>query len=346
MPGESRAKPFTLLLHKPFWREMGQSLKRVHKDRRARKQVLSFALFLLVPVLIIAYAAFLVGSGAWLFLPFVIPVLWWRQRSARRDAQPLNIAPRPELEMRTATVAEKRAVREYFSTLALLYAVLMDRAGSERYLKEKELPDGTEPASRRLHLDLLRKYGVWDRISVADRDVMAMPDGAWDLERINRLTTAVEPLRLLRWLLRIDYRLPAVGHQLYGDFTIAHEIVTDPRKAVEGSAIVDVDVVRQGRDLANRYSARCIAELIDRGFQAAPNEQTAHWAKAMCESLKGKQNEDLVLGDVLVSEADPGRLSWAATLATIRTGFLNEVIAILEKMQVPEDPITSIYARG
>lgn len=345
MSGDSRAKPFTLLLHKAFWQEMGQSFRRVHKDRRARKQILSFALFLLLPLLLIAYLAFLIGTGAWLFLPFVIPVLWWLRRSARRESQPLNIAPHPELEIRMPTEAEKRTVREYFSSLVLLYAVLMDRAGSERYLKERQLPDGAEAASRRIHLELLRRYGVWDRLSLADRDVVAMPDGAWDMERINRLTTAVEPLRLLRWILRVDYRLPAIGQQLFGDFSIAHEIVTDPQQAVEGDAMVEVDVVRQGRDLANRYSARCIAEMIDRGFQAAPNEQTARWAKAMCESLKGKQSEDLVLGDVLVSEADAGRLSWAATLATIRTGFLNEAIAILEKMQVPEDPITSIYAR-
>lgn len=324
---------------------MWLSVRRVHKDRRARKQVLSFALFLLVPVLVIAYVAFLIGSGAWLFLPFVIPVMWWRYRGAKRDSQPLNIAPRPEQWEKVPTDEEKRAVREHFSALALFYAVLMDRAGSERYLKERQLPEGAEPVSRRIHLELLRKYGVWDRVSLADRDVIAMPDGAWEPDRISRVTTAVEPLRLLRWILRVDFRLPAVGHQLYGDFTIAHEIVTDPRKVVEGIAMVEADMVRQGRDLANHYSGRCIAELIYRGYQAAPNEQTASWAKGVCEALKGKQSEDLVLGDILVSEADQDRLSWAATLATIRTGFLNEVLSIMESMQVPEGPITSIYAR-
>lgn len=346
MSPDSRVKPFTIVLHRAFWWEMLQSIRRVHKDRRARKQVLSFALFLLVPVLVIAYVAFLIGSGAWLFLPFVIPVVWWRHRSAKQDAEPLHIAPNPELAVKVPTEEEKRAVREHFSALALLYAVLMDRAGSERYLKEKQLPEGSEPVSRRIHLDLLRKYGVWERISLADRDVIAMPDSAWDTDRINKMTTAVEPLRLLRWILRVDFRLPAVGHQLFGDFTIAHEIVTDPRKVMEGNAMVEADVVRQGRDLANHYSGRCIAEMIYRGYQAAPNEQTARWAAGVCEALKGKQNEDLVLGDILVSEADQDRLSWAATLATIRTGFLNEVISILETMQAPEGTITSIYARG
>lgn len=346
MPGDSRIKPFTVLLHKSFWGEMWQSAKRVHKDRRARKQILSLALLLLIPVLVIAYAAFLIGSGAWLFLPFVIPVMWWRYRGGKRDAQPLNVTPRQESHVRQATEEEKRTVREYFSALALLYAVLMDRAGSERYLKEKQLPDSTETVSRRIHLELLRRFGVWDRISLPDRDVIAMPDGSWEMERIHKLTTAVEPLRLLRWILRVDFRLPAVGNQLFGDFSIAHEIVVDPRKVVDGSAMVEADVAREGRDLANQYSSRCIAEMIDRGYQAAPNEQTARWAQQLCAALQGKQDEDLLLGDKLVSEADRDLLSWAATLATIRAGFLNEAIAILEKMEVPQGAITSIYARG
>jgi hypothetical protein len=71
-----------VFVQKSFWTETGRSLKRIHKDRRARKQILSLGLLLLIPIAVIAYLAFLIGSGAWLFVPFVIPVMWWRARRA------------------------------------------------------------------------------------------------------------------------------------------------------------------------------------------------------------------------------------------------------------------------
>jgi hypothetical protein len=329
---------------KSFWIEIGRSLKRMHKDSRARKQVFNLVVLLLIPLAVIAYLAFLIGSGAWLFLPFIIPVMLWRARQAKRDSTPIHIAPTPDPVPALSEEAEA-SLRKHFAELALIYAVLLDRSGSERFLKEKELPPGMEITSRRLHINLLRQYSLWDRMASADRDAMMLADGHWTPANINQITTGIEPLRLLRWILRVDFRLPHVGQQLYGDLAIAHELVVDPGLLFNGTDLAEVEVIRTARNDAALFRGRCLAEAISRGYAGIQDEKTAQWAEDVSRNLRGKQSEDLVLGDKLVSESERGQLEWAGLLATVRCGFLDEVLAALESGTVPAPPMSTIFAR-
>jgi hypothetical protein len=344
MPLQSYRGTLAVLTQKSFWMEMGRSFKRVHKDRRARKQVFGLLALLLIPLLLIAYAAILIGSGAWLILPLLIPIWWAQARRAKQDAAPMHIAPVPDppTPLRPEALA---ALRKYFAELALVYAVLLDRSGSERFLKVKELPSGMEITSRRVHIHLLRHYGLWNRMAAPDRDAMMLPDGHWSVEMINRITAGIEPLRLLRWLLRIDFRLPHVGQQLYGDLAIAHELVTNPGLLFNRTDLADVDLIRIARDGAALFRARCLAEAISRGYAGVQDEKTAQWAERVSADLRGKQSEDLVLGDKLVSESARGQLEWAGLLATVRSGFLDEVIQIVESGRAPDAPVSTIFAR-
>ena len=337
-----------VLFEKSVWVELWGSLKRVHKDRRARRRLalLSLAAGLLVLVVagVMVYLALLIGTGAIFIVPFVIPVLWWLRRSANREFQPMNIVPqwaRPELKEEEASGG---TLRRYFADLALLYAVLVDRAGSERFLKEKELPPGMEVTSRRLHMDVLRSSDLWDRVSLKDRQAIMMPDGAWDWEKINLFATGIEPLRLLRWILRLEFRLPTIGQHLTGDFSIAHEVVVGPERLRQGSALVEDASVRVARDDARNTLLRCIAEAISRGYQPAEDEKTAAWAKEVSEELSGDQNADFLLGNELVSEANRDRLAWATALANIRTDFLSAVLELLDSGRPPEGLLASIFA--
>jgi len=192
-------------------------------------------------------------------------------------------------------------------------------------------------------MEALRKAGVWDRMAAKDREAIMVPDGGWDWERINRYATGIEPLRLLRWILRIDFRLPTVGQQLSGDFSVAHEIVVDPQRLRCGD-FIDEEAVRAGRDDARTTLLRCIAEAITRGYQVAENEETAAWAKRVSEDLQGNQDEDFLLGDKLVSEATREQLGWATALANIRTDFLSMALELLETGRAPDGPIASIFA--
>ena len=339
---------FRILSEKSVWKEFWLSVKRAHKDRRARRRlgVLSMivGLALLVMIIGLIYLALLVGTGTIFFAPLVLPVLWWIRRCARKESEPMNIAPQAAHLDSTAKDARTQLLRSYFADLGLLYAVLVDRAGSERFLKEKELPPGVEVTSRRAHMEALRKAGMWDQTAAKDREAIMIADGGWDWELINRFATGIEPLRLLRWILRIDFRLPTIGQHLAGDFTVAHEIVVDPERLRRGRDLIDEDEVCAAHDDARTMLFRCVAEAISRGYQAAEDERTDTWAKRVSEELQGNQDEDFLLGDKLVSEATREQLGWATALANIRTNFLSMTLELLEDGRPLDGPIASIFA--
>jgi hypothetical protein len=202
-----------------------------------------------------------------------------------------------------------------------------------------------EATSRRVHIAILKQHSLWDRMAASDRDLVMQPDGHWPEETIHKILTGIEPLRLLRWVLRIDFRLPHVGQQLYGDLSTAHELVSEPDDLLNGTLLVDTDLVRIARDGASLFRSRCLAEAISRGYTAPQDENTTKWAEGVSRDLRGKQSEDLVLGDRLVSESERGQLEWAGLLAFLRCEFLNEVVAILESGNPPAPPLATMFAR-
>ena len=214
--------------------------------------------------------------------------------------------------------------------------MLLDRAGSETYLKRKEVPEGLEVASRRVHLALLQEHGLWDRMQPPDRLAMMMADGHWEWKQINEATHALEPLRLLRWILRIDFYLPEIGKQLHSDFGIAHELVTTPGKLCDGTGLIDWPAMVLGRDVARQYYYRCMAEAIHRRRIEPANEEASAWAQGVSESLRGQQHTDLVLGTELVSEAGDDLLVRATVLSEQRMNFLGWAMKIYETGELPE----------
>jgi hypothetical protein len=331
-----RSTYWRMLLRKDTWKEAGVSIRRVHKDRRARKHVLSVFLMLLIPFICLVYAAWFVGTGALFLVPVLIPVVWWRGWREKRDSVPLNIVPKPEPIEKVLSDEEARSLRQYFAELAIFYAVMIDRAGSESFLKTKILPEGFEVISRRLHLDLLKAQNLWERMARADREAMMMADGHWERERVNQVSLALELLRLLRWMLRLDFYLPVVGQQLRNDYGIANEIAKTPQKVMDGTALIDISTMRIGRDATKNYFLRCIAEGISRGYYEASNDDAAVWAKEVSEGLQGKQHDDLVLGAKLVSETTEEDLRWAVSLSQRRWDFLSWAMRIMEEGKTPE----------
>ncbi|HVU45874.1 MAG TPA: hypothetical protein VHD85_07105 [Terracidiphilus sp.] len=320
-----------MILRKATWSEAQASLRRAHKDKRARRHLFALAVMILAPALCFIYLLWLIGSGAFIFLPFVIPVIWLIRRSHRKqDESALRIAPGPASVRRELTSEERSAIRTHFATQALIYAVFVDRAASEAFLKQNTVPEGREIISRRLHLDLLKKIGAWDKMSQTDRDAMIDADGNWEWPRINQSSFAIEPLRLLRWILRVDFYLPLIGQQLRIDHTVANELVHDPDKVLKGDALASPAMLETGRDSARHYLLRCTAELISRGLEEAKTEEIKEWASRASATLSGNQNEDLLLDGTLVSEASEDQIRWARALAKTRADFLQSAIAVLE----------------
>lgn len=330
------------ILRKATWVEASRSLRRAHKDKRARKHLLRLGLLLLAPVLCIGYLVWIWGMGAWFILPIVILFAWLFNRDAKQAGETLHIAPTPEPVRRELTEEETKAMRHSFAQMALLIATMVDRAGSEKFLKEKELPPGIELTTRRTHLELLKKYELWEQMARSDREAMMMPDGHWEWPLINRVTMALEPLRLLRWILRIDFHLPLIGQQLKGDFNLAHEIVLAPEKLFEGKKLIPEEVMETGRDAANHFFQRCLAEAIHRGYYNPSDEGMTERARRLAQSLAGKQDRDFVLGTQLVSEAGKDEVLWATNLSQRRRDFLHWTIMRIRAAKPPEPPMVCI----
>ena len=342
---------FRLLFKSAYWRtilrkatyaEAGRSLLRAHKDKRARTHLLRLGLLLITPALCIGYLALLVGTGALFIIPLVIPVIWWMNRDAKQAGETLHIAPTPQPLRRELTEEESKAMRHSFAQMALLIAAMVDRAGSEKYLKEKELPPGIEPTTRRTHLELLKKYELWENMACTDREAMMMPDGHWEWPLINRVTMAMEPLRLLRWILRIDFHLPLIGQQLKGDFNLAHELVLAPDKLFEGMNLATEEMMETGRDAADHFFQRCLAEAIHRGYYNPNDEGMTERARRVAQSLAGKQDKDFVLGAQLVSEAGKDEVLWATNLSQRRRDFLHWLIGRIRAAKPPEPPMVCV----
>jgi len=327
-----------MLLSGSTWRSAGHSLRRVHKDRRALKHIGRLAWLGCIPVLCIAYFAWLIGTGMIYIVPIVFLVFWLIYRK-RNDPAALSLLPKPAPIHRELTPEDRSTLRAYFAKLALAYAVLIDRAGSEAFLKEKVLPEGVQVVSRRIHIDLLKTHGLWDLIGPEDRVAMMMPDGAWDQRHIQIASSGFEALRLLRWILRIDYYLPAIGQQLQFSYKLANELVRAPEKLLGPSASPELATQSQletGRDVAREYLIRCYAEEVTRGYTVPEKEDTANWAQNLTQSLSGKQSADLVLDGKLVSEADEPTLRRATQLARMRMDYLNWAIHVENNPNPPQ----------
>ena len=322
------------------WREAGLNLRRFHKDRRARKYLRGLAILLIIPVVCLVYLIWLLKSGAVFIVPFLIPVIWWIRRQNRLN-QPVHVTPQPEKPKPVELTSEQQdRFCAWLGELGLFYAVMLDRAGSELFIQRKELPPNVEIVSRRTHIDLLRRTGLWDKLSPADRDAVIIADGHWEQPLIQQVTLAMEPFRLIRWLLRVDFYLPVVGKQAKGDFGLAHEIVLAPEKLLSSRQLIRTEGLEIALRSASDYFYRCFAESLHRGYRAPRNEDAAKWAAGVATRLSGRQHDDLTIGAKLVSEADQDEILWTTAQSHTRMTFLTWITSL---MNSPDQPLPLPY---
>jgi hypothetical protein len=330
---------FALLFKKSYWQtilrastwlEAWRCLKRVHKDSRARKYLRHLLWLLIIPILCFAYLCLVAGTRALYVVPFIFLFIWLRNRYHRKHSAPLHITPQPAPIHRALAEEDRRILRARFADLALLLAILLDRAGSETYLRDKVLPQGVEVVSRRMHIDLLKSRDLWDSLTPPDREAIMMPDGAWTHQHINIVVNrCFEPFRLLRWVLRYDFHLPVVGKQLRFDYHSANELVRNPAKLIApGDQITIQSELETARDAARQFLLRCYAEEVARGYTIPEKEETTQWANSVSSSMSGKQSVDFLLDENLVSEATRDQLEWATHLSRLRLHFLNWILSI------------------
>ena len=85
-----------------------------------------------------------------------------------------------------------------------------------------------------------------------------------------------------------------------------------------------------------QYYNRCLVEEINRGRAEPKDEESAEIARQVATEFGGKQHEDFVLEDKLVSEASPEKLKWATQLSRRRLGFLHWTMLAMKRGAPPE----------
>jgi hypothetical protein len=319
------------LFHGETWRRSGVAFRRAHKDKRARKQLRQLAILLATPFLCLAYVAWLIGNvagvvGVLIALVMIGLVSLYRNRRPVEKDGPLTLSLQTYETPPPAPPPEPTPeLRREFAELALLHAVLVDRAGSENFLRTKVLPEGFEVVTRQRHMEILREYGLYDRLGDAERDLMLLPDGHWPPEMIDHVAMLLEPLRLLRWVLRVDGFLPTVGATMTADFRLAGSLVKEPAVLFRAEKLIEIDPVRIGFAAADHYFYRCWAEGVYRKLFTSDTEDAIARAMEYAERLHGNEGEDMLLGTVIVSKANDADVRLGATLALRRAKILDWV---------------------
>jgi hypothetical protein len=242
-------------------------------------------------------------------------------RTNRRKAkEALALAQNPPARPPPPPVSP--ALRKEVADLALIHAVLADRAGSENFLQTKVLPEGVEVITRRLQLDILRERGLYDRLGSIERDLMLLPGGHWTNENIDCLALTLEPLRILRWVLRTDHYLPSVGDCLILNYKLAHQTANDPASVYEGEDFISIDTLNQAFREADYVMNRCFAEAVIRGLVELDDDEEREWCQKVVDEHRNHEDKDPTLNGIIVSKSEDYMVVRARMFAARRRAVL------------------------
>ncbi len=303
-----------------------RTLRRVHKDRRARAllwQLLLPILFLIgfTIYVVVNKGTALIAIGIDVVL-FTIIIAYRRRRPAEKSGPvTLDLTQHRELEPLPEIHSTPELLRELTET-TLLHAILAHRAASEGFLKHKGVPEGQTVITRQTHIRLLREYGMYDRLGRTERDLLLSPDGSWDEETIDRASMLLEAVRVFRWLLQLDATLPLIGEASLLDFRLAAGLLDDTKRLFDTPSLVGIDEIRTARTAAESIFYRCYSEGLNRGFYIDKEADHAEEAIFYAQRLDGRESEDVLIGHIIVSRATDDEVRLAASTALRRLRLL------------------------
>jgi hypothetical protein len=115
-------------------------------------------------------------------------------------------------------------------------------------------------------------------------------------------------------------------------------LVRDPEKLFAGSEVVQRATLETARDAANHYFQRCAAEGVTRGYFEAENDANGQWSRQYADKMAGRQSDDLLLGDKIVSEAGEGVVRVATMLSLRRLRLCGWLIGVLSgEAEIPDE---------
>lgn len=320
------------------WRSGGIALRRFHKDKRARKQVRQLLFFIIAPLLLPLSMLLVFTPGGAVGLA----IGSYRASRARKKQQEEDARRLAENPPPAPPPPVSPELRKEFAEMALVCAVLVDRAGSENFLKTKVLPEGMEVVTRQRHMEILREYGLYERLGAKELDLMLLPDGHWEAGMLDHVSMQLEPLRLLRWVLQVDGFLPTVGATMQADYRLAGTVVKQPQILFEGTKAVSIEGLRIAINAADQYFFRCWAEGLRRGLYTGEGDDDADRARTYAERMHGKEGDDLLLGTTIVSKAEDADVRLGATLGLRRLRVLGWVKSRMYGEAEPLEKLTQL----
>jgi hypothetical protein len=157
-----------------------------------------------------------------------------------------------------------------------------------------------------------------------------IPGGEWTWTTIHQAASFQEQLRLIRWILRLDFFLPDLSLQQQFAPRSYKELILDPKKLLEAPRLIRLGELEVARDAAKNLHLRCAAEEIVRGYHGPAQAESTPWAQRVSAIYNGKQNEDLLIGDTIVSEVSERILRQTTILSRTRTEFLTWTGKVLD----------------
>jgi hypothetical protein len=315
-----------VLLRRSFWKNIWIALLRSPHDARAR--ALIFKLFLAL-IFVVGYGCYL----AWMFtrdrytivmlLPGFAGGFLMRGLARRNESYQADISITRHLSAELPKLPSA-PLRGYVTDRARIVAALLDRAGTEIYLKDHEVPDGSEIIARQRQNQLLIKSGTWQKLRRDEADLLSAPDRAWSQEQCNTSLTWCEQIRLLRWTLRIDDEIMPLAHFPPLDFTLAKL----PGEIAEtDTPMLLASELRAEREIAKGYLARLVAESASRKLiHSTP--QLDKWSAELRSAVSGPST-DFWIGTRTVHDLDDREVSFLLATANARHDYAAYLVALL-----------------
>jgi hypothetical protein len=316
------------LLGRRTWSELWVAVRRVHKDRQAA-------------IFVLRLAAAVLYFGAWLLFT---TLAWFHDIGSRGVAfvvcLSISVAASIYFIHQWTESREQKRIRDlgpdvsHEITQALLnearmLAFLLDRVGSERF-GEKKLPPGFEVVTRRVHREKLRTTESWEILPSLLRDLLLLPDGAWNLEQKQAAETCLEYFVVLRWVLRFDSSLPPLDRRAEYSIKDAQQVL-DP---IPGNRLPDTLPpwdVRASRNETDQRFNRYWIEAIARGLIRPDDPHDgSEGAKSIKQSIDSNlEVRDLLMGANTVSELKDQQLGEEIVRCFHRWQILNVLVPVL-----------------
>ncbi len=332
---------FAPLFRGQTWRESWVAIRRARRDTRARAYLLRiFAMVFFAGYSVVLIFAFVSGLGAdstffvvagivLICFVSVLAIHKWRDRQEARSASPA-VAPELQREMQKE---------------ALLIAILLIRAGSERMM-EKELPPEVEVITRRAQRERLMQLALWDDLPAAMKDLLLLPNGHWTDRQKWAAESCWEYFSVLRWVVRLDDSLRTLDRPPVYDLAKAREVVHSFEAWQPGDTLAPWDL-RPWRAQAGYHLGRLWTEAVARGLlqEGIEPDQREQALRSKREIDADGASTDLLIDAQTVSELSNPQLWFLLRMAHRRWEILNFLVDWLSKDD-PGEGLRQIWSKA